>query len=93
LKNSVFKTIFQDSIKPSSSVSLIFLNLSPLLISLPHFTGKSLIAATVSPHSKITQLESLKIIFSSSSSFQTVLFPVQSSFSSYSQLSQSISSP
>lgn len=90
LKNSVFKTIFPDSIKPSSSVSLIFGNLSHLLISWPPFTGKSLIAITVSHACKIFQLASLTTI-TSSSSFADV--QVQSSFGSYSQFSQSISSP
>jgi hypothetical protein len=87
LKNSVFKTIFHDSINHSSSVNLIFGNLSHLFISEAHFTFISLIAATVSPSCNIFQFASLKTKVSSSSETQV---QVPSSLGSYSQLSQSI---
>ncbi|MDF1682747.1 MAG: hypothetical protein P1U46_03360 [Patescibacteria group bacterium] len=87
LKNSVLSTIFHDSISSVSSVSLIFGNLSHLFISFAHFTFISFIDTTVSQSLSMFQFASFTII---SSSFFGAL---QSSFSSYDQLSQSISSP
>ncbi|HBA45415.1 TPA: hypothetical protein DEG21_01390 [Patescibacteria group bacterium] len=69
MKNSVLKTIFPDSISSVLSVSLIFLNLSHLLISAPPFTFKSFVAITVSQLLSTFQLQSLttsSTLFSSS---------------------------